>query len=152
MTDWPLPPYFEPRGPLGDDEAVVRAFLGAEPGPPHSERLHVEGPVLLVERDVPAVLRIGARSVLVRIDLPDDLSPARETIEEVLAAEGLTMLDHDTMLALPVAAMMVALRLSSWDLWGADIDEAFADLRTAAVGGQGDVLLGGGQPPVGPEG
>jgi hypothetical protein len=152
MTDWPLPPYLEPRGPLGDDRAVVIAFLAAEAGPPHSERLHVEGPVLLVDRDAPAALRIGTRSVLVRIDLPDDLAPARETIEEVLASEGLTMLDHDTMLALPVGAMMVGLRLSSWDLWGADIDEAFADLRTAAVGGPGDVLLGGGQPPVGPEG
>ncbi len=151
MTDWPLPPFVEPRGPAGDDTAVVRAFLAAEGAPPHSERLHVEGDVLRADRDVAAALRIGPRSVLVRTDLPDDLVELRRKIEEVLAGEGLALQDEDTRLALPVATMMVALRMSTWDLWGADVDEAFADLRLAAVGGPDDILQGGGLPPVGPE-
>ena len=151
VTDWPLPPYFEPRGPAGDDAEVVRAFLAAESTAPHSERLHVEGDVLRADRDVAIALRIGARTVLVRTDLLEDQVDLRRRIEEVLGEEGLTLQDEDTQLALPVATMMVALRLSTWDLWGADIDEAFADLRLAAVGGQGDILQGGGGPPVGPE-
>jgi hypothetical protein len=151
MTDWPLPPFFEPTGPAGDDAAVVRAFLAREAAPPHSERLHVEGDVLRADGDAPAALRIGRRTVLVRTDLPDDQVELRQKIEEVLAGEGLTLQDEDTPLALPVATMMVAARLSTWDLWGADIDEAFADLRLAAVGGQNDILQGGGGPPVGPE-
>ena len=169
MADWPLPPYIEPRGPRADDDAVVRAFLRADIAP-HSERLHVEGPVLLGDRDVPTALRLGpggrggeaaggmapeltsrAPTVLVRLDLPDDLVPTRQVVEAVLEAEGLTLLDNDNQLALAVALQMVGLRLSSWDLWGADIDDAFADLRAAAVGGANDVLLGGGSPPVGPE-
>jgi hypothetical protein len=172
VADWPLPPYIEPRGPRADDEEVVRAFLRADIAP-HSERLHVEGPVLLGDRDVPTALRLGAAgpgggtaggtpepatsavgrapSVLVRLDLPDDLLATRQAVEAVLEAEGLTLLDHDNQLALAVALQMVGLRLSSWDLWGADIDDAFADLRVAAVGGSHDILLGGGSPPVGPE-
>ncbi len=159
MADWPRPPYIEPTGPRGDDDAVVRAFLAGDIAP-HSERLHVEGPVLLGDRDVPVALRLspadggeggGGRTVLVRIDLPDDLLGVREAVEAVLASEGLTMLDHDTQLGIAVGLQMVGLRLSSWDLWGADIDDAFADLRAAAVGGTGDVLLGGGAPPVGPD-
>jgi hypothetical protein len=43
---------------------------------------------------------------------------------------------------------LVGARTVTWDLWGADIDEAFADLRRAAVGGDGDMLLGGGLPPT----
>ncbi len=151
MTDWPLPPFVEPRGPAGDDASVVRAFLAAEGAPPHSERLHVEGDVLRADRDVAAALKIGPRTVLVRTDLPDDLLELRGRIEEVLAGEGLARQDEDTQLALPVATMMVALRLSTWDLWGTDVDEAFADLRLAAVGGRDDILQGGGLPPVGPE-
>ena len=151
MADWMMPPFVEPRGPLGDDDAVVRAFLRADAGPPHSERLHVEDAVLLGDRDFPMALRIGARTVLVRTDLLDDLVSLRATIESVLTDEGLRLQDEDTRLATPVATMMVALRISSWDLWGADIDEAFADLRNAAVGGHGDALLGGGPSPLSPE-
>ncbi|MFN2608027.1 MAG: hypothetical protein ABR511_09045 [Acidimicrobiales bacterium] len=148
MSDWPLPPYFEPRGPLDDDLAVVRAFLRTGPAP-HSERLHVEGPVLRADREVAMALRLGPRSALVRLDLPDGLEPVRAGVEAALAVEGLELLDHDTALAVPVATMRVALRISTWDLWGADLDEAFADLRREAVGGTDDVLLGGGLPPVG---
>ncbi|MGH9190291.1 MAG: hypothetical protein ACRD0Q_09710 [Acidimicrobiales bacterium] len=104
---------------------------------PHSERLHVEESVLLVDRDVTLGLRMSARSVLVRLDLPDGATPVRETVERVLGAQGLELLDNDNQLALAVAIQMVALRMSSWDLWGADIDVAFADLRSAAVGDQG---------------
>jgi hypothetical protein len=132
VTDWPLPPYFEPQGPLGDDDAVVRAFLRSGPAP-HSARLHVEGKVLRVNGDEALALRIGPRTVLVRLDLSDDAVASRTVVE-----------------AVAVATMMVALRLSIWDLWGADIDEAFADLRREAMGGEGDALLGGGGPPVGP--
>ena len=149
MSDWPLPPYLEPRGPLADDETVVRAFLGSDP-PPHSERFHVEGPVLMADRDVPTALRIGERTVLLRLDLPDDLATARQTVTEVLGAEGMTLQDEDTKLGIAVGVQLVGLRFSTWDLWGRDIDEAFADLRTAAVGGQDDVIMGGG-PPTGPE-
>jgi len=135
---------FEPQGPLGDDDAVVRAFLRTGPAP-HSQRLHVEGSVLRVHGDEALALRLGPRTVLVRLDLPDDAEPSRQVVEATLGAEGLVLVDHDTPLAVAVATMMVALRL-----WGADIDEAFADLRREAMGGDGDALLGGGSPPVGP--
>jgi hypothetical protein len=128
----------------------VRAFLQSGPAP-HSERLHVEGSVLRADRDVALSLRLGPRTVLLRRDLPDDVEPVRQGVESVLVAEGLQLLDEDTPLAVPVATMWVALRLSVWDLWGADIDEAFAHLRQEAVGGSDDVLLGGGRPPVDPE-
>jgi len=149
VSDWPLPPYFKPQGPLDDDDAVVRAFLRTGPAP-HSERLHVEGSVLRVHGDEALALRLGPRTVLVRLDLSDDAEPSRLVVESTLAAEGLTLVEHDTQLAVAVATMMVALRLSIWDLWGADVDEAFADLRREAMGGEGDALLGGGAPPVGP--
>jgi hypothetical protein len=150
VSDWPLPPYFKPQGPLDDDDAVVRAFLRSGPAP-HSARLHVEGSVLRVDGDEALALRIGPRTVLVRVDLTDDAQPTRAVVEATLAAEGLTLFDHDTPLAVAVATMMVALRLSIWDLWGADIDEAFADLRREAMGGEGDALLGGGGPAAGPQ-
>lgn len=165
MTDWPLPPYIEPRGPTGDDEDVIRAFLRADVAP-HSSRLHVEGPVLLADRDLPIALRLGpmteagaagdtaagwpGRTVLLRIDLPDDLADLRQVVADGLTTAGLAVLDEDNPLAIAVGLQLVGLRMSSWDLWGTDIDEAFADLRAAAVGGSGDVLLGGGGPPVGP--
>ena len=160
MTDWPLPPYIEPRGPAGDDGDVVGAFLRADVAP-HSPRLHVEGPVLLADRDLPLALRLGplpeaegggeavtrpGRTVLLRIDLPEDVGSLRQAVEAALTASGLTLLDEDNQLAIAVGLQVVGLRMSSWDLWGTDIDDAFADLRTAAVGGTGDVLLGGGGP------
>ncbi len=46
MSDWPLPPLYEPRGPRDTDEEVVRAFLRHQGPSPHSERLHVEDRVL----------------------------------------------------------------------------------------------------------
>jgi hypothetical protein len=149
LTDWPLPPFFEPTGPRGDDADVVRAFVKAEP-PPHSDVLHVEGAILRAHGDDGIALRIGASTVLLRVDGFDDVA-LREAIVRVLAEEGLVLQDEETPLALPVATQMVSNRLSTWDLWGRDIDEAFADLRTAAVGGDDDILRGGGGPPVGPD-
>jgi sirohydrochlorin ferrochelatase len=150
MTDWPLPPFSEPTGPVGDDPEVVRAFIRAERAP-HSPLLHVEGPILRAHGDDAIALRIGTSTVLLRVDLYDDLADARRTVQQVMAEEGLELQDEETALALPVATQMVSNRLSTWDLWGRDIDEAFADLRAAAVGGDDDVLRGGGGPPVGPE-
>ncbi len=146
MSDWPLPPYVEPRGPEGDDGAVVRAFLSGDI-PPHSARLHVEGPVLLVDRDVPLALRLSPTAALLRIDVGDDLAGVRSEVAELLTGEGLTLLDEDSPLGIAVGVQLVGARASTWDLWGADLDEAFAALREAAVGGPGDAILGGGGPP-----
>ena len=147
VTDWPLPPYIEPRGPEGDDAAVVRAFLAGEAGPPHSARLHVEGPVLMVDRDMPLALRLSPTAALLRIDVGDDVAGVRRDVTDVLTADGLTLLDEDSPLGIAVGVQLVGARASTWDLWGADIDEAFAALREAAVGGPGDMILGGGSPP-----
>jgi hypothetical protein len=133
VDDQILPPHAGPTGPLNDDDTVVRSFAhGWYEG--HSARFHVEGDALWVDRADTAALRVGPTTILVRIDLPDDLLSARPVVEQVLAAEGLTCLDSDTLLAAPVAIQLLGVRLSSWDLWGDDIDEAFLRLRAAAVG------------------
>jgi hypothetical protein len=150
VADWPLPPYVEPRGPLGEDEDVVRAFARSELAP-YSERFHTEGPVLLVGRDLPIVLRIGARSFLIQHDLSGDLAAAQDLVEEVFSAEGLSMLDEETLYGAAVGVQMVGLRYPTWDLWGADLDQGFADLRVAAAGGEEDLLFGGGGLPLAPE-
>ena len=132
MPEGPVPPFIEPTGPALDDAAVLAAFTRDEPAG-HSPRFHVERPTLIVGRDVAAAIRVGPRTVLVRDDLPDDLAPAKADVEAALHAAGLTLFDEQTLLATPVALQLLGLRLSSWDLWGADIDEAFADLRAACV-------------------
>ena len=147
MTDWPLPPLYEPRGPRDSDSEVVRAFLRHAGPTPHSERLHVEDRVLRVDSDLPLARWIGPRTVLLLFDLPDDLVDIRATVAETLTEEGLTMLDEQSPLGIAVGVQYVGARTVTWDLWGADIDEAFADLRRAAVGGDDDMLLGGGLPP-----
>jgi hypothetical protein len=147
MSDWPLPPLYEPRGPRDTDEAVVRAFLRHEGPPPHSERLHVEGPVLRVDGDMPLALWLSPRTVLVLFDIPDTLVDIRQTVRDVLAAEGLTLLDEQQPLGIAVGLQLVGARTVTWDLWGVDIDEAFAELRKAAAGGDEDMLQGGGLPP-----
>ncbi len=148
MTDWPLPPLFEPRGPRDSDEEVVRAFLRHAGPTPHSERLHVEDRVLRVDGDFPLALWIGPRSVLLLHDLPDHVAGIAGEVAGILTGEGLALLDQQQPLGIPVGMQYVGARTVTWDLWGADIDEAFADLRLAAVGGEGDSLLGGGGPPV----
>ena len=157
MSDWPLPPLYEPRGPRDSDEEVVRAFL-RDPGPsgpgsggrgptPHSERLHIEDRVLRADGDMPLALWVGPRTVLVLRDIPDNLTDLRAGVQDTLAAEGLTLLDEDQPLGIAVGVQLVGARAATWDLWGDDIDEAFAHLRRAAVGGDDDMLLGGGLPP-----
>ncbi|HEX3425878.1 MAG TPA: hypothetical protein VHT30_07080 [Acidimicrobiales bacterium] len=148
MTDWPLPPLYEPRGPRDSDEEVVRAFLRHRGPTPHSERLHVEDTVLRVDGDMPLALWMSNRSVLVLFDVPDTLVDVRARVEAALEGEGLTKLDEQSPLGIAVGMQLVGARALTWDLWGADIDEAFADLRRAAVGGEDDMLFGGGLPPT----
>jgi hypothetical protein len=147
MSDWPLPPLYEPRGPRDSHEEVVRAFLRHQGPSPHSERLHVEDAVLRADGDMPLALWMSPRSVLVLFDIRDDMADIRSTVEAALESEGLTKLDEQSPLAIPVGMQIVGARAATSDLWGVDIDEAFADLRKAAVGGDGDMLLGGGLPP-----
>lgn len=136
MTDGLFPPLYEPGGPTVDDPGVVQAFLRQEQ-PAHSRRLHIEGPALLADREIPAALWVSPSTVLVRRDLPEETEPARSLIERTLAAEGLERLDEETVLAVPVALQLLGIRLSSWDLWGTDVDDAFAAVRRAAVGESG---------------
>ncbi len=101
----------------------------------------------MANRDVPVALRIGPRSMLIQAELPGDLTEAKSVVEEIFTAEGLSLLDEKTLYGVAVGVQMVGIRYSSWDLWGADIDQAFADLRIAAAGGEGDVLFGSGPIP-----
>jgi hypothetical protein len=133
----PQPPYGAAPGPLVDDATVLAAFAGGDEGEAgHSRLLHVEGPALMADGDLAAGLRIGPQVVLVRIDLPEDLAGVGSALGGALAAEGLECLDQDSLLAGPVALQVLGLRLSSWDLWGTDLDGAFDALRRGAVGDQ----------------
>lgn len=147
MSDWPLPPLYEPRGPRDSDEEVVRAFLRHQGPAPHSERLHVEDTVLRADGDMPLALWMSPRSVLVLFDIPESLGELRTAVEATLQGEGLSKLDEQSPLGIAVGMQLVGARAATWDLWGVDIDETFADLRRAAVGGDDDMLLGGGLPP-----
>ncbi len=136
MVDMPLPPFAEPAGPRVDDTNVLTAFAEDARQIGHSPWFHVEGPTLLASGDAPVALRIGRGTVLVRLDLPDDLAWVRGPVEEALRATAMSCLDADTLLAAPVALQVLGLRLSNWDLWGTDLDDAFAALRVGAVGEQ----------------
>lgn len=135
MDEGFLPPFVAPTGPAVDDADVLRSFARDEAAG-HSPRFHVERPTLLVGRNVAAAVRIGPRTLLVRADLPSAMAVAKSQVEEALAAEGLVCFDEDTLLATPVALQLYGLRLSSWDLWGDDIDRAFAELRSGCVADQ----------------
>ncbi len=130
-----VPPFAQPTGPAVDDAAVLRAFARDEAAG-YSPRFHVERPTLLVGRDVAAGMRIGPRTVLVRNDLPEKFLPAREAVGRALGCEGMGCFDEDTLLATPVALQALGLRVSSWDLWGDDIDVAFATLRACCIAEQ----------------
>lgn len=135
MQEGLLPPFVDPTGPRYDDATVAGDFArGHCVG--YSTHFHAEGPALMVDRSEAAALRIGRNTVLVRLDLPDGGFAARPLVEQALTEAGLSMLDADTLLAAPIAIQVLGLRLSDWDLWGNDVDEAFACLRAAAVGDQ----------------
>lgn len=143
-----LPPFGEPAGDRVDDATVLAAFVRDEPSQVHSAQFHIEGAVLVAGGDVAAAIRIGPRSFLLRADLPEDLQGAKRAVEQALQAEGITFLDGETLLAAPVAIQVLGIRMSTWDLWGADIDESFARLRASAAGEWEDVFPEG-PPPVG---
>ena len=146
-----LPPFGAPAGDPVDDDVVLRVFIHGEATVVHSPQFHTEGSVLVTAGDVATAIRIGPRTFLVRLDLPgEQLEEAKRTVEEALAADGIGFLDGDTLLAAPIAIQLLGLRLSTWDLWGADIDEAFKDLRTAAAGEWDDVFPEGPPPVPGP--
>ncbi len=147
MVDGLLPPFGEPGGPPVEDAAVLESFARGEPGG-HSARFHVEGPTLLVSPDVALAMRIGATAVLVRTDLPSSMLDAKPAVEEALAAQGMTLLDAETPLGVAIAVQVLGLRVSTWDLWGTDIDEAFADLRRAAVGDEAPPAFVESEPPA----
>ncbi len=134
-------PYAAPTGPAVDDATVLECFA-RDVTAGHSPRFHVERPTLLVGRNVAAAVRIAPRAVLVRADLPDLWEAAKAEVERALSAEGLSCFDEDTLLATPVALQLFGLRLSSWDLWGDDIDDAFAALRAGAVAEQAGPFAG----------
>jgi hypothetical protein len=131
-----VPPFIEPTGPAVDDATVLTAFAAGDLAAGHSPRFHVERPTLVVGRNVAAAVRVGPRTVLVRRDLPDDLMASKVDVEAALGGAGMACFDEDTLLATPVALQLLGIRLSSWDLWGDDIDDAFADLRAACVADQ----------------
>lgn len=127
---------------------MLSTFVRDEPRVVYSKGFHIEGTVLVSGGDMATAIRIGPRTFLVRADLPDDLLPATVAVRGALEADGMSCLDNETLLATPVAIQLLGLRFSTWDLWGAQIDDSFADLRAAAAG-EWDDLFPGGPPPVG---
>ena len=81
-----------------------------------------------------AAMRISDDTVLVRLDIAAGMEDAKAAVEQALSDAGFTLLDEETLLATPVAVQWLGLRVSSWDLWGRDIDKAFSDLRASAAG------------------
>lgn len=136
-----LPLYSEgTQPPLEEDATVLAAFAAGLPSE-RSNSFGIEGPVLMVDGDVPAALRIDPRTVLHRGDLPDDVAWARPIVGAALTAAGYELFDENTLYATPVAIQVLALTYSEWDLWGLDLDAAFAALRVAAVGEAWDPVL-----------
>ena len=136
MSGGILPPYGEPGGTLGGDESVLEDFLDRQGAKAdhHSPLFHVEANVLMAQADMACAIRLGPASVLLRLDLPEDLETVKHTIEVAMAGAGMVKLDEETKLGPAVAIQVLGLRLSTWDLWGTDIDQAFSELRTAATG------------------
>ena len=88
----------------------------------------------MAQADVACAIRIGADGVLLRLDLPEDLQSVRRLVEVAMTGAGMSKLDEETKLGPAVAIQLLGLRLSTWDLWGTDIDQAFSDLRNSAAG------------------
>jgi len=136
-----LPLYSEGEAqPLEEDSAVLAAYAAGLPSG-RSASFAREGPVLMVDGDVPAALRLDPRTVLVRRDLPDDVAWAHPPVADAVRAAGYVLCDEDTLLAMPVAIQVLGLTYSVFDLWGMNIDEAFASLRVAALGEAWDPVL-----------
>lgn len=136
-----LPRYSEgTTEPSEEDSSVLTAFAAGLPSG-RSPSFSIEGPVLMVDGDVPAALRLDPRTVLVRQDLPDDVAWARERVVGAVQGAGYLLCDENTLFATPVAVQVLALTYSEWDLWGMDLDEAFAALRVAALGEAWDPVL-----------
>lgn len=135
LDDGLRPPFGPAPGPAVDDTTVLVAFArGTSAG--HSRRFYAEGPVLLAAGDQPIAIRVAPDTVLVRIDVPDAVARHRRRVLRGLAAAGLALLDEETLWGVPVALQLAGLRLSTWDLWGVDLDRAFAAVRTVASGGE----------------
>jgi len=147
VTNGLLPPYGEPVGDRVDDARVLEVFIGDEPVLVHSSLLHLEGATLVAGGDVATAMRIAPRTFLLRIDIPPDLEPATRAVQQALTAAGMKCVDSESLLAAPVAIQVLGLRTSTWDLWGSDIDDSFAELRAAAAG-EWDDLFPQGPPPV----
>jgi len=136
-----LPLYSEGMAePTEEDDAVLTAFAAGLPSG-RSASYAMEGPVLMVDGDVPAALRLDPRTVLLRRDLPDDVAWAHRPVAGAMQRAGYQLCDEDTLFAMPVAIQVLALTYSVWDLWGMDLDEAFAALRVAALGEAWDPVL-----------
>ena len=147
MSDGLLPPFGIPLGEPADDARVMEVFVGAEPVLVHSPTYHLEGATLVAGGDIAVSLRLTPRAFLVRLDIPPAIEPARDAVQAALEAAGMSCVDSDTLLAAPIAIQVLGLRSSSWDLWGANIDEAFFELRAAAAG-EWDGLFPEGPPAV----
>lgn len=146
MSEGLLPPFVDPTGVRVGDEQVLDTFAAGEHGC-WSDRFHLEGPALIGHRMAVVGLRIGPSAVLVRTDPPDELEPARIELERALERTGLSVLDEETLWATPVALQVLGLRISTWNLWGRDLDAAFEELRTAAAGEEASPVFDAG--PVG---
>lgn len=141
-----MPPFVDPVGTPGTDSQALESFvLGTDPY--WSSLFHTEGPALVGGRAVTMALRVGKRSVLVRTDPSEDLEPARHDVEQALARAGYQCCDEETLWGTPVALQVLGLRMSTWDLWGEDLEVAFAELRSAAEGEEDAPIFGSG--PVG---
>lgn len=127
------PPFGPAPGPLTSDAEVVACFARAEPSG-HSRRFYLEGPLLVGDGDHTVAICVAPEVILVRTDLPDELRAHRDTAETLLASSGLALLDEETLWGVPVALQLAGLRLSSWDLWGNDLERAFEAVRAVAVG------------------
>jgi hypothetical protein len=147
MTDGLLPPFGEPVGDRADDARVLEVYINDEPVLVHSGLLHLEGATLVASGDLAVAIRIAPRTFLLRRDVPPDAEAAIGALAAALGAVGITCLDEESPLATAVAIQVLGLRTATWDLWGADIDEAFLELRTTAAG-EWDDLFPQGPPSV----
>ncbi len=127
------PPFGRAPGLPVDDEAVIAAFaLGQEGG--HSPRFYAEGPVLMIDGDIPGAIRAAPGTVLVNMELPEDMAGDRPVIETALTSAGLSLLDEETLWGMPVALQLAGLRIGRFDLWGLDLEASFAAVRVVAIG------------------